>query len=305
MRKAFTLIELLVVIAIIAILAAILFPVFAQAREAAKKTQALSNLKQLGTATVMYATDNDDMLPLGTVPNSAAGTWRATSVVPTAWNYNTGVNADFQMHWANSTQTYMKNWDIDTVPGVPNLRSSIIAALTTNGTGRPQKIGVNYNGLLHAYSLSGVESPSRLPLLWHGQGKHNWDGMTYSMPALNCTSTTPGPCGFTPGSPPMAGALTGTSGSLWLYDPNPGGNANVTQFMYGKNLGLVATDSSAKFINLSGATTLQGPNSIYRDPFAQYDARGVSMTIYVCRGSAAEPTTAAYWCYFRPDATFQ
>jgi len=64
MRKAFTLIELLVVIAIIAILAAILFPVFAQAKLAAKKTVDLSNLKQLGLTTVMYAGDNDDVNPL-------------------------------------------------------------------------------------------------------------------------------------------------------------------------------------------------------------------------------------------------
>ncbi len=60
-RGGFTLIELLVVIAIIAILAAILFPVFAQARVAAKKTATISNMKQLGLATVMYTGDNDGM----------------------------------------------------------------------------------------------------------------------------------------------------------------------------------------------------------------------------------------------------
>ncbi len=61
--RAFTLIELLVVIAIIAILAAILFPVFAQAKVAAKKSVTTSNLKQIGLAVIMYAGDHDDTFP--------------------------------------------------------------------------------------------------------------------------------------------------------------------------------------------------------------------------------------------------
>src|SRR5579871_353673 len=61
--KGFTLIELLVVIAIIAILAAILFPVFARAREAARKISCVSNVKQLTTATLMYVQDYDEVFP--------------------------------------------------------------------------------------------------------------------------------------------------------------------------------------------------------------------------------------------------
>ncbi|MBC8138539.1 MAG: prepilin-type N-terminal cleavage/methylation domain-containing protein [Fibrella sp.] len=63
-KSAFTLIELLVVIAIIAILAAILFPVFAQARDKARQTSALSNMKQIGTALQMYLQDFDETLPI-------------------------------------------------------------------------------------------------------------------------------------------------------------------------------------------------------------------------------------------------
>src|SRR3954469_17835340 len=81
-RKAFTLIELLVVIAIIAILAAILFPVFAQAKEAAKKSQTLNNTKQLSIAMLIYNTDNDDIFPLG-MSRRANGTYRWGTFHPT------------------------------------------------------------------------------------------------------------------------------------------------------------------------------------------------------------------------------
>lgn len=64
-NKGFTLIELLVVMAIISILASIMFPVFAQAREKARTTQCLSNVKQIGMATHMYAQDYDETMPLG------------------------------------------------------------------------------------------------------------------------------------------------------------------------------------------------------------------------------------------------
>ncbi|MCD6362217.1 MAG: DUF1559 domain-containing protein [Armatimonadetes bacterium] len=74
MKRGFTLIELLVVIAIIAILAAILFPVFAKAREKARQTSCLSNLKQIALASLQYAQDYDEKLETYSSPH--VGSWR-------------------------------------------------------------------------------------------------------------------------------------------------------------------------------------------------------------------------------------
>jgi prepilin-type N-terminal cleavage/methylation domain-containing protein/prepilin-type processing-associated H-X9-DG protein len=95
-HRAFTLIELLVVIAIIAILAAILFPVFAQAREKARQTSCLSNVKQIGLGILMYVQDYDE-------------------VFPPANRYYDGDSAGndpWTTSWAVVTQPYAKNYDI-------------------------------------------------------------------------------------------------------------------------------------------------------------------------------------------------
>ncbi|MBX3110511.1 MAG: prepilin-type N-terminal cleavage/methylation domain-containing protein [Fimbriimonadaceae bacterium] len=99
-KRAFTLIELLVVIAIIAILAAILFPVFAQAKLAAKKTQALSNAKQLAIANIMYQGDYDDMLI-----KSYFGFPQAPAC---DWNLPWGTPGLFY-NWRYALQPYMKS----------------------------------------------------------------------------------------------------------------------------------------------------------------------------------------------------
>lgn len=75
-RSGFTLIELLVVIAIIAILASILFPVFARAREKARQSACLSNVKQILLALDMYAQDYDETYPQGFTPNEESPNWR-------------------------------------------------------------------------------------------------------------------------------------------------------------------------------------------------------------------------------------
>ncbi len=108
---AFTLIELLVVIAIIAILAAILFPVFAQAREKARQTSCLSNLKQIGTAVLMYTQDYDEILP-------QTG-WQGPCTNP----LNAGQASD--IYWSGTyafplaTSPYIKNWQIFSCPSDP------------------------------------------------------------------------------------------------------------------------------------------------------------------------------------------
>ena len=89
MRKGFTLIELLVVIAIIAILAAILFPVFAKAREKARQTTCLSNMKQLGLGFMMYAQDYDETMP--------------------GWKIAGGCTANTAWGWKHVIFPYVKN----------------------------------------------------------------------------------------------------------------------------------------------------------------------------------------------------
>ena len=96
MKRAFTLIELLVVIAIIAILAAILFPVFAQAKRAAKNSVFLSNVKQVGLSDLMYGADSDDTFPL-------------------AWQ-NTDPTGNGYWSWQGALQPYSKNWGVFTNP---------------------------------------------------------------------------------------------------------------------------------------------------------------------------------------------
>src|SRR3712207_199486 len=89
--RGFTLIELLVVIAIIAILAAILFPVFAQAREKARAISCTSNVKQLATSVLMYAQDYDETYPIG-------------------------VQDDWNESWPVKVQPYVKNLGVFRCP---------------------------------------------------------------------------------------------------------------------------------------------------------------------------------------------
>lgn len=91
MKRAFTLIELLVVIAIIAILAAILFPVFAQAKDSAKNTTLLNGVKQMGLSAMLYGADYDDLFPLSMLSHPSQ---------------------PIDLGWQDLCQPYMKNLDL-------------------------------------------------------------------------------------------------------------------------------------------------------------------------------------------------
>ena len=128
--SAFTLIELLVVIAIIAILAAILFPVFAQAREKARQTSCASNLKQLGTAFLMYTQDYDEMAIRTFYGNSPSRTLCS---------------------WPVFTQPYIKNYEIFKCPSTARDLGATPGTMATPGGCGTLAAGLSSSYLYNLY----------------------------------------------------------------------------------------------------------------------------------------------------------
>ena len=128
-QHGFTLIELLVVIAIIAILAAILFPVFAKAREKARQSSCTSNLKQIGLAMLQYAQDYDEKFVLMGTGN------QPTPVVAndTYFNYNPGSAYQyFYRSWASNIYPYMKNLQVYRCPSTDYNNYGVAYGVPTN-----------------------------------------------------------------------------------------------------------------------------------------------------------------------------
>jgi len=146
-RRGFTLIELLVVIAIIAILAAILFPVFARAREKARQSSCLSNVKQINTAIMMYVQDYDERMPRYRTPDWGDG--------PPYWSYMCFI------------EPYVKNAQVF---DCPSQSVKVSPPITYN-----ECRSYCFNELLWGDLLADVKSPSNVVL--HGDATPNtWMG---------------------------------------------------------------------------------------------------------------------------------
>ena len=142
-RTGFTLIELLVVIAIIAILAAILFPVFAQAREKARQAACLSNTKQMGLGVMQYTSDYDELLPV------------------------VGDGAACRGRWQWQLYPYVKNGDVYTCPNLSANKWSATTSTVNDAdgkacstpTGNSSISGYGWSGALN-YDIRGIASPT-------------------------------------------------------------------------------------------------------------------------------------------------
>lgn len=182
-RRAFTLIELLVVIAIIAILAAILFPVFAQAREKARQTTCVSNLRQIGIGFLMYAQDFDEIMP----PLSQSG----GSLTGGRWP--AFMQRYFKLRSFYFCPSATKPW----ILGGVNYRDPIHAGTFwyEYGYSLLPDYGYNYMTLANR-SLGAVESPTDTVMLvesiYDGAYPNQTDGFYYVMPPAYWAGTASG-----------------------------------------------------------------------------------------------------------------
>lgn len=159
--SGFTLIELLVVIAIIAILAAILFPVFAQAREQARKTSCLSNVKQIGLGNAMYVQDYDETFEIawGVPGTGTNGTW-VDAIMP--YIKNGGVNEAAGISWNKSNGIFHCPSDSEG----PSVVSYTTNALLTGA-------GNSVNGFFAPETLAAIDKPASVVLI--GESNKAWN----------------------------------------------------------------------------------------------------------------------------------
>lgn len=313
MKRAFTLIELLVVIAIIAILAAILFPVFAQAKVAAKKTSDLSNVKQTALATTMYEGDSDDLYPMQS-GHTCSGGWDMDSriLVPATWSAS--ANADYAagsggacnrvmgglVAAPNVIQPYTKNLDMWTMPGAPKQAG----AITPLPGEHPAYVSYNFNGLLSSYSSTAVADNAGTPVWWPAFGQVARIGDTYAEPFLICPDGN-SPCVFNGGGKLVnnAQACHDDSRNNTLQSGNTNGsesgmgNIHMTSFCFGKTENWAFADGHAKSRQTGTGDQKQDPWPI--DGYVN----GVPDTASGYEGHEAVWDQYCHTPIFRPDIT--
>jgi prepilin-type N-terminal cleavage/methylation domain-containing protein len=287
-RRGFTLIELLVVIAIIAILAAILFPVFAQAKLAAKKTASLSQTKQMASATHIYLSDHDDRYPLGFGQDPYFGFYGYNWVHDVPADLNSPMYADyvdmFGSSWANSTHPYTKSYAMLAAPSVKD-RDLFSEGYSSNP--RAAKIGLTYNGLLHGYSGSAIVSPSSVMLYTMANGNENYYAYAVANPYLICEDSSQG-CSYTPTNSSCSFAANGSTSAL--YSP-----VDASMWVFGNGMNVAMADSSAKFRKLG--MNIEGKTDFKTDFYSQYDKAGIP-------GAQWRDEFNCHSILFRPDFDF-
>ncbi len=295
-KRAFTLIELLVVIAIIAILAAILFPVFAQAKESAKKIAGLSNAKQTGTAILMYNTDYDDTFPI-MYSVSSDGFWWVDYpyATPAGWDYGGAYKQDDSNAWANSTHPYRKNYRLLTTEGTSptDVTSEYATALF-----KWENTTLSTNGLLNIWNATAVNQVSKVPLLWHGNMKEELKGYGFTNPLLYCdlyANNTP--CRFNAGGPPQQDPAAQGDWAYGPYDSN-----KDSAWILARGMSFVATDSSARWLPMNPGGQVTSSYGSYNDPTLEYRAKGQQWRYHRC---AATSGGTRYLSWFRPDSDYR
>ena len=192
-RGAFTLIELLVVIAIIAILAAILFPVFARARENARRASCISNLKQIGLGFAQYLQDYDGIYPQPVPEENLAESgccWNAPAESDGSSEASIAANPHWRHTWPELLNPYVKSYQLYSCP------SQRDEDLTSGATFNPLfRLSYGMNKLLAWRNESSVVAPSRILLAFEQFGDTGLTG--YNVMAGQPGMTTP----LTPASP--------------------------------------------------------------------------------------------------------
>jgi prepilin-type N-terminal cleavage/methylation domain-containing protein/prepilin-type processing-associated H-X9-DG protein len=200
-RSAFTLIELLVVIAIIAILAAILFPVFAKAKEAAKKTGDLSNVKQISMGIFLYAGDNDDF---SVVQNEVNGYEWYEGLYPYVKNKDVFRTPAYRAKPADPSTDYLINGVY--AHGLSLTQVSDVASQIWISLRQPDWLGIDY----HPWPEDGVS--------WDNPATYLEDGLPFEVDIFhNAFMKTNANYGFADGH-----AKNLTRGQVFANRPYPG-----------------------------------------------------------------------------------